>query len=63
MVVGFLKGVWGKPAEPATGFHGLWDTVTKAPKSIFDAILTPIKLIKWIIVIIVGLIVYKRFVK
>lgn len=61
MVVGFLKGLWGKPAKEATGMHGLWDTVSKAPSKIIDKLMTPVKLIKYAIIGIVLIILYKRY--
>lgn len=60
MVVGFLRGLWGKPASGGTGLVGIWGSVTKAPKSIIGAVMTPFKIIAYIIVIIIGLLVYKR---
>lgn len=63
MVEGFLKGIWGKPATEGTGMMGLWGSITKAPKSIFGAIMTPFKIIFYIIIVIVGILLYSRLKK
>ena len=63
MAEGFLKGIWGKPATQGTGMMGLWGTITKAPKNIFSAIITPFKIIFYIIIIIVGILLYSKLKK
>ena len=61
MVEGFLKGIWGKPAQPATGLLGLWGSVTSVPKKLVSTITSPIKLITSIIVVGIGLLLYSRY--
>ena len=61
MVQGFLKGIWGKPAVHGTGLMGIWGTITKAPKTIFSAITTPLKIFKYMAIAVVGLLLYARF--
>ena len=63
MVQGFLKGIWGKPATQGTGLMGIWGTITNAPKTIFGAITTPLKIFKYMAIAVVGLLLYKRFKK
>jgi len=63
MVVGFLKGLWGKPTQKGSLVVGLWGTVTNNisnPFKIFNSITT---LIKWIIITAIGLLLYKRYKK
>ena len=61
MVVGFLKGIWGKPAQKATGVQGLWGTVTSAPGVIMGKLMSPAKLIMGVAVLFGAFILFKRF--
>ena len=61
MVEGFLKGVWGKPAQPATGLLGVWGTVKAAPGKVLSQLMNPFKFIKYIVIIGIGLLVYSRY--
>lgn len=63
MVVGFLKGIWGKEAQPATGMVGIWGTITSVPSKIIGAITTPAKIIKVFLMVGIGFLLYKRFKK
>ena len=63
MVVGFLKGIWGKPAQPATGMVGIWGTISSVPSKLVSTITSPSKLIMSIAVIGGGLLLYRRYKK
>lgn len=60
MVVGFLKGLWGKPAQKGSGVMGLWGTITSVPNSIFKVVSTPFKIIAYAILGLIMLLLYKR---
>ena len=63
MVEGFLKGIWGKKARPATGMVGIWGTITSAPSKLISKVTSPFKLITTMLVVGVGLLLYKRYKK
>jgi len=63
MVVGFLKGVWGKPAQKATGVQGIWSTVSNAPNKIIGKLTSPFKMIKYVITGIILIFAYKLYKK
>ena len=63
MAEGFLKGLWGKPAQQGTGIVGLWDTATKHFPNPFKIVGSVGSLIKWIIIAAIALILYGRFKK
>lgn len=63
MAEGFLKGLWGKPAVEATGLMGLWGTIKSAPSRITGAIMSPLKLITYVILAAIAFIAYSRFKK
>ena len=61
MVVGFLKGIWGKPAQQGSGLMGIWGTITKVPTTIYKGIMLPGKIIGTLILLFIGYFLYKRF--
>jgi hypothetical protein len=63
MAEGFLKGLWGKPAQQGTGMVGLWGTATKIISKPFQILGSVGSLIKYIIIAAIVLLLYGRLKK
>lgn len=63
MAEGFLKGILGKPAIPATGMLGLWGTIKSKATGLVDKVTTPFKFIKYLAIGVIILLLYGRFKK
>ncbi|MCK4667919.1 hypothetical protein KAU33_14280 [Candidatus Dependentiae bacterium] len=63
MAEGFLKGIWGKPAQQGTGVMGIWGTIKNLPNTMFKTITSPLKIISILIVGSILLILYKGYKK